>query len=150
MKYKLMVKDCFCDSQLTTHHHYNCLEIRIGFLEWAASILGILSYPTPKPHLKSIWGASLKLGETMGSTLTQPRKFWRVGRIWHWDTKSCHLMNVLKSTGQGMFVSYQQDVAIEGREIWPETVLDLVWEGCLGEGRNPSRNNIMEAWNRNC
>ena len=62
-------------------------------------------------------------------------------------------MNVLKSTGQGMFVSYQQGVAIAETEIWPERVLDLVSEGCLGEGHNPSRNNMivyMEAWNRNC
>lgn len=58
-----MVNDCFCDSQLTTHHHYNCLEIRIGFLERAAGILGNLSYPTPKLTLNLYGGFTENLGK---------------------------------------------------------------------------------------
>lgn len=87
-----------------TTSHYNCVEIRTGFLERAADVLGIWSYPTPQPHLKSVWGASLRTWGNNGFNFDSTERNWRVGRIWHWDTKSCHLMNVLKSAGQGVFV----------------------------------------------
>lgn len=61
-------------------------------------------------------GASLKTWGNNGFNFDSTKKILKSRENLTLDTKSCHLMNVLKSTGQGMFVSYQQDVAIAERE----------------------------------
>lgn len=122
-----MVNDCFCDSQLTTHHHYNCLEIRIGFLERAAGILGILSYPTPKPHLKSIWGASLKTWGNNGFNFDSTKKILksRENLTLGYKELPSHECAEIYRARNVCFLSARCGHSRE-REIWPETVLDLV------------------------
>lgn len=142
---------------------YNSLKIRTRFSERAASVLGILSYPSPP---KRDEGCSYLTSPVCGTSLGQPRELGendgldfdstprnqRVGtiaawRIWQGDTKSCCILGILKCTGQRMLASCWQDVAIRKR---PGLSLWSCPRGLLGEGGSPSRKKmtVYMGWGR--